>query len=157
VGGGTALGERAEPDWCGLGTSPSRCSPLLVLGPRLKQGGGPGGPLAPWAACGHHAGGLAGPLPAAGWVPREGRRGQRDPCGEGQSLSSAGNPWVKVEGSAPTHPTSMAGLGQAAWHWGEEEEEGSLCFNPSAAGAKRCQPGSLLFSFWFRCRAFGPK
>lgn len=126
-----------------------------VLGTVGEVGGWPRWPLAPLAPCGCHAGGQAGPLLAAGWagVPMEGWRGQGDPRGKGESLASAGNCRAKVEGSAPTHLTTMEGWDKAAWHKGEEEE-GSLHFNPPAAGAKHCHPGPLLFGFWFCCRMF---
>ena len=86
----------------------------------------------------------------------------------GRGIGTAkGRVWLRLETvglrwKGPLPPTSppWQGWDKAAWHWGEEEEEeeeDSLHFKPPAAGAKRCHPGPLLFSFWFCCRTFRPK
>lgn len=77
--------------------------------------------------------------------------------------TAKGRVWLQLEtvglrwkGLLPPTSPPWQGWDKAAWHWGEEEEEeeGSLYFNPLAAGVKRHQPSPLFFDFWFCCRTF---
>ena len=85
--------------------------------------------------------------------------------GVGREIRMAkGRVWLQLEtvglrwkSLLPSASLPWQGWDKAAWHRGEEEEEaveGSLHFNPPAAGAKCCHPSLLLFSFWFCCRTF---